>query len=174
MLLVGGRSARFGSQKALARWGDETMAERAWRVLGEACDERIAVGKTGALELPFDVVDDATDVEAPIAGVLAGLRAATHEVCVFLPVDCPLVDVATVRALGDACRDAAVPERSPLPGAWSKSALRVLEPRFTAGEYGLMDVYPLLDVAWPELEQWRVEDADTPEELARLRELRRE
>ena len=36
VLLVGGASARFGSPKALARFGDETLADRAWRTLGEA------------------------------------------------------------------------------------------------------------------------------------------
>lgn len=173
MLLVGGESRRFGSPKALARWGDETLAEHAWRILGEACEERIAVGKAGTLELPFAVVNDGTEVRAPIAGVLAGLRAAANDVCVFLPVDCPLVDVATVRALGAACRDAAVPERGPLPGAWAKSALRVLEPRFAAGDYGLVDAYPLLDIARPELAQWRLADADTRDELARLRSAER-
>ena len=45
VLLVGGASTRFGSPKALARFDGETLAERAWRLLGEACDERIAVGK---------------------------------------------------------------------------------------------------------------------------------
>ena len=41
----------------------ETLAERAWRVLGEACEERIAVGKAAdGLELPFPVVDDGTRV----------------------------------------------------------------------------------------------------------------
>ena len=80
MLLVGGASTRFGSPKALAQFDGETLAERAWRLLGEACDERIAVGKRAdGLELPFDVLDDGTDVRAPIAGVVAGLRAATHD-----------------------------------------------------------------------------------------------
>ena len=45
VLLVGGASRRFGSPKALARLDGETLAERGWRVLGGACEERIAVGK---------------------------------------------------------------------------------------------------------------------------------
>ncbi|HSP72671.1 MAG TPA: NTP transferase domain-containing protein, partial [Gaiellaceae bacterium] len=54
VLLVGGASRRFGSPKALARIGGETLAERTWRVLGEACDERLAVGKAAdGLPLPF-------------------------------------------------------------------------------------------------------------------------
>ena len=53
MLLVGGASERFGSPKALARLGGETLAERAWRLLGDACSERIAVGKRAdGLDLP--------------------------------------------------------------------------------------------------------------------------
>jgi molybdopterin-guanine dinucleotide biosynthesis protein A len=75
VLLVGGASRRIGSPKALARFEGET---RAWRVLGDACDERIAVGKAvDELPLPFPMLDDASDVRAPLVGVLAGLREAT-------------------------------------------------------------------------------------------------
>ena len=77
ILLVGGASTRFGSPKALARIGDETLAERLWRVLGEACEERLAVGKAGELELPFDVLDDGADVRAPIAGLVAACSATS-------------------------------------------------------------------------------------------------
>ena len=63
VLLVGGASTRFGSPKALARLGGETLAERAWRMLGEVCDERLAVGKRAdALALPFPLLDDGSDV----------------------------------------------------------------------------------------------------------------
>ena len=68
VLLVGGASSRFGSPKALARLRGETLAERAWRTLGEACDERIAVGK-GDLALPFEVLVESAEPQAPIAGV---------------------------------------------------------------------------------------------------------
>src|SRR5439155_2781517 len=44
ILLVGGASRRLGSPRALASFDGETLATRAWRTLGAACDERIAVG----------------------------------------------------------------------------------------------------------------------------------
>lgn len=166
VLLVGGESRRFGTPKALATIDGETLADRGRRVLAEACDEVIVVGKAG--ELPFDVIDDGIDVRVPMAGVVSGLRIAAHDVVVFLPVDCPLVTSELLRAFGDACRDAAVPERGPLPGAWAKSALRVLERRLSEGRYGLMDAYEELDVVWPDIDQALVLDADTPEDLARL------
>jgi len=168
VLLVGGASVRFGSPKAFARNGEETLAERSWRVLGESCEERIAVGKDGELELPFAVRDDQIEVRAPIAGVVAGLRAATHEVAVVLPVDCPNVTAEALRALGDACRDAAVPPGTPLPGAFARSALPVLERRLAQGRLALVDALEDLDVAEVELDPRLVADADTPEELARL------
>jgi molybdopterin-guanine dinucleotide biosynthesis protein A len=166
VLLVGGASERFGSPKALARFEDETLAERGWRTLGDACAERIAVGKRGELELPFDVLDDATDVRAPIAGVVAALRAAHNEVCVVLPVDCPRMTAEALQELGRACRDAAVTQSGPLPGAWSRTALPVLERRLREGRLALKHAYDELDVAKVELDPSLLADADTPDELA--------
>jgi molybdopterin-guanine dinucleotide biosynthesis protein A len=168
VLLVGGASRRFGSPKALATIGGETLSDRGWRVLGEVCDERIAVGKAGELRLPFPVVDDGTSVRAPIAGVVAGLRAASNDVVVFLPVDCPLVDAEALRILAEVCRDVAAPERGPLPGAWSRSALPVLERRLVEGRLRLTAAYEELDVVHPALDEALLADADTPAELAEL------
>jgi molybdopterin-guanine dinucleotide biosynthesis protein A len=138
VLLVGGASARFGSPKALARLRGETLAERAWRLLGEAFAERLAVGK-GDLELPFDVVVEPAEPRAPIVGVVAGLRAAASEVAVFLPVDCPLVTPELLRALGEA---GAVPPTGPLPGAYATDDLPELERRLAARSYSLRGVNP--------------------------------
>ena len=166
VVLVGGASSRFGSPKALAHLGGETFVDRARRVLAEACDEVLVVGKAG--ELPFEVIDDAADVRAPIAGVVAGLRAAANDVVVFLPVDCPRVTAEVVRALGDACRDAAVPQTGPLPGAWAKSALPVLEHRLAHGPLALYRAYEDLDVATVEIDPQLLADVDTPGDLERL------
>ena len=165
VLLVGGASTRYGSPKALAELDGETFADRGLRILGEACDEVLVVGKRGD-GLPFDVVDDGTDVRAPIAGVVAGLRAAANDVAVFVPVDCPWMTPDAVRALGEACQDAAVPPTGPLPGAWARSALPLLEQRLANGPLALYRAYDELDVVTVELDPSVVADVDTPGDLS--------
>jgi molybdopterin-guanine dinucleotide biosynthesis protein A len=166
ILLLGGASRRFGSAKALARLDGETLAERAWRVLKEACDEALAVGKAAdGLPLPFPVLDDGSELRAPIVGVIAGLRAAAHDVAVVLPVDCPLMTSAAVRALGEAV---AVPQTGPLPGAYAKSMLPELESRLSAGELSLRGV----NRAVLELDERLLADVDTPDELRELERAR--
>jgi len=160
VLLVGGASARFGSPKALARFGDETLADRAWRTLGEAFPARLAVGK-GEHELPFPVVVEPAEPQAPLVGVIAGLRAATTEAAVFLPVDCPLVTPELLRDLG---ARGAVTQTGPLPGAYSKSDLPELERRLRSGEWSLRGVNPRVLEADPRL----LANANTPAELSAL------
>jgi molybdopterin-guanine dinucleotide biosynthesis protein A len=168
---VGGASTRFGSPKALARLAGadgRTLAERGWATLA-FCDERVAVGKAAdGLDLPFPVLDDGSDIRAPITGVVAALRAARHELCLILPVDTPRVDKATLLALADACRDAAVPQTGPLPGAYRRSALAGLERALAAGELSLRNVLAGLDVAQVDLDPAVLVNINTPLELANL------
>lgn len=170
VLLVGGASTRFGSPKALAELDGEPLAERAWRTLGEACDERIALGKSGELELPFEVVDDGSGVRAPIAGVVAGLAASTANLVVFLPVDCPLVTPDMLRSLAAACDgvDAAVPQTGPLPGAYRKTALPVLQRRLAAERLSLRESLAELETRTVELDERLLANVNTPADLERL------
>jgi molybdopterin-guanine dinucleotide biosynthesis protein A len=139
-LLVGGASTRFGSPKALAYYEGETLAERAHRVLAEAFDEVIVVGKAAdELALPFDVVDDGSDVRAAMVGVAAALRLAEAEVVVALPTDMPLVTAELLEGLAAASEGAevTVPQTGPLPGAYRRTVLPVLERRIAAGDLAL-------------------------------------
>jgi len=98
------------------------------------------VGKEAdGLELPFPVLDDGTDERAPVFGLIAGLRAAANDVCVVLPVDCPLVTPEMLRTLAEG---GAVPQTGPLPGAYSTAMLPELERRVAAGEPSLRGVNP--------------------------------
>jgi molybdopterin-guanine dinucleotide biosynthesis protein A len=165
ILLVGGASTRFGSPKALAAFGGETLADRGWRTLGDACEHRLAVGKASdALELPFPILDDASDVHAPIVGLIAGLQAAPTDLCVVLPVDCPLVTPELLLELAEACRDVARPRRGPLPGAYRRSALPALQQGGLAIHRAVAD----LDVAVVDVDPHLLVNVNTPDELAAL------
>ena len=168
ILLVGGASRRFGSPKAAARLGGATLAEHGWQALAW-CDERLALGKASDdLALPFPLQDDGSAVRAPLAGVVAGLRLARNDVCVVLPVDCPRVTPALLRSLAAACRDAAVPQTGPLPGAYRRSALPALERGLLAGELSLRAALTELDVRTVELDPALLADVDTPADLRAL------
>jgi molybdopterin-guanine dinucleotide biosynthesis protein A len=166
VLLVGGASRRFGSPKALARLGGETLAERAWAVLGEACDERLAVGKSAdGLELPFPVLDDGTEIRAPLAGIVAGLRATRTDVAVVLPVDCPYVTQALLHRLADACADAATTQTGPLPAAFARRALPILARRLAATELRVRDALAELDTRVIEADPALLVNVNTPADL---------
>jgi molybdenum cofactor guanylyltransferase len=168
ILLVGGASTRFGSPKALVLLEGRTLAEIGWETLA-FCDERLAVGKAAdALEFPFPLLDDASDVRAPIVGVVAGLRAARHDLCVILPVDTPRAAPETLRVLAEACADAAVPQTGPLPGAYRKSGLAALEAALAAGTLSLRSAISELDVTRVVVDPALLINVNTVDDLARL------
>ncbi len=167
MLLVGGASTRFGSPKALAQYDGETLAARAWRLLGETCEERIAVGKA-EYALPFETVDDGTDIRAPIAGVVAGLRSARHELAVVIPVDMPLLTPAALHELAAQCLDVAHPPTGPLPGAYRRSTLSALEDSLGRGELSLRRAISGLAVAVVPLDDCTLVNVNEPGDLDRL------
>jgi molybdopterin-guanine dinucleotide biosynthesis protein A len=169
VLLVGGASTRFGSPKALAQFDGETLADRAWRLLGEACDERIAVGKLeDGLALPFDLLDDGTAVRAPIVGVVAGLRAARYDLAVVIPVDLPMLTAAALHELAAACRDVAMPPSGPLPGAYRRTALPELERALADERLALRAAIRDLDVAIVDLDAALLLNVNTPDDVQRL------
>ena len=161
ILLVGGASSRFGSPKALARFEGGTLAERAWRLLDEVCDERVAVGRLRE-ELPFSSLPD--EGTGPVAAIAAGLRSASHDVAVVIPVDMPRLTVRALMLLAEACRDAAVAQAGPLPCAVARRALPALE----AGERRLRTVLDGLDTAQIELEDRLLANVNTAADLDTL------
>ena len=141
---------RFGSPKALAPFRGESFAERAYRILDEAFGEPLVVGKDAdELSLPFPVVDDGHDRRAAIVGVAAGIRLSGSEVTVVVPTDMPLLTAAFLHELADAVEgaDVAAPETGPLPGAYRRSVLPVLERQIAAGDFALHRALEGLEVA---------------------------
>jgi molybdopterin-guanine dinucleotide biosynthesis protein A len=169
VLLVGGASTRFGSAKALAVFDGETLGERAYRALGEAFERVMAVGKEGdALPLPFPVFDDGSDERAAIVGVAASLRLAETDLCVVLPTDMPFVSAGLLRSLAEAADgvDAVVVQTGPLPGAYRRSALPVLERRIAVGELALHEALAELKTRSVDGDLEELRNVNTPADLA--------
>src|SRR5207244_8011256 len=100
----------------------------------------------------------------PVSASAAGLRAATHELAVVIPVDMPLLTPAALRLLAAACRDAAVAQAGPLPCAVARRTL----PAFETGERRLGTVLAGLDTARIELEERLLTNVNTPADLDTL------
>ena len=154
ILLAGGASTRFGSPKELAEYNGETLGDRAWRLLGEACDERIRVGPGG--------LDDPGT--GPVAAIAAGLRATSHEIAIVIPVDMPKLTVASLRQLADACREAAVAQNGPLPCAVARRAL----PAFETDERRLRTVLDGLQTTSVKLPEAILANVNDRDDLQRL------
>src|SRR5262249_18206164 len=100
----------------------------------------------------------------------AGLDLATTELAVVLPVDCPLVSAPLLQALAAACDcvDVAVPQTGPLPGAYRKTALPVLQRRLAPERLSLRAAPDELETRPGQLHPSLLVNGNTPADLLGL------
>lgn len=149
LVLAGGQSRRFGSEKAVVRLGERTLLEWALNVLREGCDTLSVSAPAGsgaevvAQGLGLRVLtDDPAHPDGPLAGVAAGLRwasslGATH--LATLPCDTPHAPpdlIARLYAAGGEAFAAYVETEDgphPLCALWSIDLLASLESELARG-----------------------------------------
>jgi molybdopterin-guanine dinucleotide biosynthesis protein A len=89
-----------------------------------------------------------------------------------LPVDCPLVTAALLADLAAACTDdadAAVPQTGPLPGAYRRSTLPVLEQALASGRLSIRDSLTELRTKVVPCDEALLTNVNTPDDLRRVR-----
>ncbi|MEH3035869.1 MAG: molybdenum cofactor guanylyltransferase [Sphingomonas adhaesiva] len=166
-VLAGGRATRFGSDKALARWGDATLLDHALGSLRPHADALIVVGRLTA------PVATTPDLPAPDLGPLGGIAGALDhaaatgfDAVLTTACDTPALPPDLVAAL--LASDGAHAAEAPTVGLWP---VRLAAPliahlhaggdrsirRWAAGA-GIAAILPGLTVA----------NANTPDELARF------
>lgn len=141
LILAGGRSQRFGSDKALARLEGVTLLEQALARLTPACAEVAVSAPAGgpaedlARRLGLAcLADPAGSPRGPLSGILAGLAWAQgrDDRLLTLPCDAPLLPAELpsrllVAAEGAPCAVARSPRGlQPLCAVWRAPMLRVL------------------------------------------------
>ena len=150
LVLAGGRSVRFGGEKAVAQLEGRPLLAWAAQRLRAICDgvaisvrkgtETEAVAR--ALEQPV-LYDEPGDAAGPLAGVKAGLVWAEQQGARLLavsPCDAPLLpEDLFVRLLEHAGGGAAMAEtsdgRQPLCALWPVSALTVVREALAGGAH---------------------------------------
>ncbi|HSM95599.1 MAG TPA: molybdenum cofactor guanylyltransferase [Rhizomicrobium sp.] len=164
LVLAGGKSRRFGFDKATAVLGGISLVERAARRAAPQV-ERLLVNRNDdrSLSLPFPILEDRNPGEGPLAGVLAGLAHATAHGFThlatfscdapFFPHDCVERLMATLTG-----RDAEVCfARYGDVAHWTFALLGagcapILEPAFANGLrslHGMREILSTLEVAFP-------------------------
>ena len=105
IVLAGGRSSRFGSDKLAARYGDVPLLDRAVAAIGRQSTEVIVVvAPSDERVLPPAAVPvrRAVDPEpfgGPLVGLLAGLEAAREPIILVAGGDMPTMSDAVLGAL---------------------------------------------------------------------------
>ena len=115
LVLCGGRSRRFGAEKAVAPFGDGVLMDVPLRALGSVCVALAVSARAGsgaeshASKLGVDSLSDAPgDVEGPLAGIRRGLQWASargaHRLA-LAPCDAVSIEGCHYETLVDALTD---------------------------------------------------------------------
>ena len=157
--MVGGRSSRFGSPKALHLLGGRAMALRVADALASRVRSVTLVGEPDQYAvLGIPVIADRIERAGPLSGIVAALRHSPQKWCIVAACDMPFVSSGLVdQLLGAASAasvDAIVPQTpdgrlQPLFAAYAKSGLAALEHALLRGTRKVTDA--LECVSWAKL-----------------------
>ena len=159
IILAGGKSRRFGRDKALLEVNGSGVME----IIIEKCrplfsEILLAGGQRNDLNFPgVRLVEDIHPGIGPLGGLHAGLRECTSEVCFATACDMPNFHLPLVTKLLEACEgyDAAVlktGERThPLFAAYKKSVLPTVERLLSQNVYSVLRLLDELRVGYIQL-----------------------
>jgi molybdopterin-guanine dinucleotide biosynthesis protein A len=184
IVLAGGKGRRMRADKANLPITGGTLIGRVLRQVEGMFDEvLISVSRGQAVDAPgCRTVEDATPGQGPLAGILAGLKAAKNDVCAVLACDIPDIDVGFLAGLITKAQgfDIVVPISSgglfePLFAVYRRSVIPEIEVLVQAGDFSILTIFDrcrtrkvrLKDSGW-------LRNLNTPEDYKKyLQELRK-
>ena len=195
IVLAGGRSSRFGSDKLTVDVGGEPLLHRAIRAVAGICSEVLVVGPSTGLstDLPardeVSVILDAAPFPGPLMALAGAAPAASHDRLLLVGGDMPELQATLLRRLlawprgrEGACLLLAG-EAQPMPAGLDREATILWAGGLiAAGERSLRSLMAILDVECLPEPEWRpldrgarsLRDIDHPEDLRLLRSQRDE
>lgn len=158
IVLAGGGSRRMGRDKAGLELGGRPLLHRVLEPVSSLCEELVIAGGERRIEpvpgLAPMWVRDPPDAAGPLAGLAAGLRAASNDRCLLVACDMPFLREELLHYLlrsldgCDACVPLAGGSPQPLHASFSRSALPTVESLLRLGVRSMRDVLPRLQVKY--------------------------
>lgn len=152
VVLAGGRSERFGTDKAFLPICDEPLVARVVRTLASLSDDLIVVTNTpapyAALALPVRLVGDEQPGQGSLMGVYSGLRQARHTHALVVACDMPFLSQPLLRYMTAliTCCDVVVPEVNgmlePLHAIYGEGSLPPMARLLAGGERKIIRFFP--------------------------------
>ena len=182
IVMAGGKSRRFGRDKALVPLMGQPLLFRVGERLAKVCQEVIVVGPPERKRLLPDacVVQDIFQDAGPLAGLHAALNRARHRWSIVVACDMPFLNPALLRYLLSLREgyDVVLPRHGgytqQLHAAYSRSCLPHIETQLTKGDYKIDRFFPAVRVRYVDEPELRLHDellrsflnVNTPEALA--------
>jgi molybdopterin-guanine dinucleotide biosynthesis protein A len=170
IVLAGGGSRRLGTDKANLTFGDRTLLEIITGKLSPVCHEVIvASGSRPAQDvarLNLQFVKDSVPGAAPLAGLQAGLTAASAEFSLVIACDMPFLNRDLLEYMAGLPRryQALVPLAAdgwhPLHAVYARSSLPAIGALLAEGTYSMEKLLSRLHVQPLSEDEVRQHDAD--------------
>lgn len=103
VVLAGGKSTRFGQDKALLEIDRETLLQRTVRSVREVCPDTVVIGPPVRAEQVegVQVLQDEVPEIGPLGGIYTALRARPGDAALVVAVDMPFLNPALLQFLAE-------------------------------------------------------------------------
>ena len=192
IVLAGGRSTRFGRDKASEPLLGKPLVQHVADRIAPLISELIVVRAPGQAlppieaAIPVSIVDDAYPDTGPLGGIYTGLQASGADRCLAVACDMPLLSQPLLRELRrrSAGCDVVMPVieyPEPLHAVYARICLEPMRARLEAGQFKITGFLGAVHVCYMHEAECRAFDPDlrsfinanTEEDLARAEALLR-
>lgn len=157
-ILAGGKSSRFGSQKALSPFRGKPLIQWVIDALLPHSDELIIIGSDPRLKaFGYPLFEDRYPNRGPLAGIREALCHSRNDHCLIMACDMPFLDGRLMKLLKSyPFFDAVVPVHDgymePLAAIYTKQVIPIIESQISAGRFKLRDAIEKMNYHYLQVE----------------------
>jgi len=168
IILAGGKSTRYGRNKAFAEIHGTPLIERVITIMGSVFDHLLLVTNTPDeyAHLGLPMVQDLIKGLGPLGGIYTGLASTSDDAGFCVACDMPFLNAQLVRAMVNLWEDCDVVAPrvdwmiEPLHALYSKSCLKHMKEHIDSGGHQIVDFFSRVRVRYLEEKFLRTFDPD--------------